>query len=213
MSTDVDTMKAGRTVPPHFEFYEYPVMKFVTALDNYQEQYDTFIADNEKYTAYFLDVLVRDHYKPGDTVLILVKRVRHAKAVIQKLLKYNLYAEEYSGAVHRDARLDLKSEYQNGEVPILVATEQTFSVGQDVPRITTLLNLGGGLSADREKQKIGRGLRSFEDKEYVTIIQPYITGHKWLARHSAQRLALARRYKTGKVTIHPYQARPGLDLI
>lgn len=200
--TDKELNESGRGVPPTFMFYEFPVAK-VTDDATYNEAYSRHIVQNRQYNLYFTNLL-HQYYDEGKTILILIKRIQHAKLLKDILREQFIDSEEYTGQVDTEKRRTMRKEFKSGKIPVLIATEQTFGVGVDIPRIEVMLNLGGGLSDDKSIQKYGRGLRSFEDKSGVTIIEPYITGNRWFQKHSRARFKIAESYSTGIVKLLPF---------
>lgn len=197
-ATDEDTMREGRTVPPKFTFFEYPIVDRDGS--NYDKMYEDTIVHNEGYNDFFARQL-KEPYEAGKTILVLVQRIHHSHNFQDSLAKQFIESELYNGRINRLKRKELLRDFKKGKLPVLVATEQTMGLGIDIPRIDLCLNLGGGDSISASRQKWGRSLRSFEEKESVDIYEPYITVNKILLRHSKARLAAARRYATGKVKL------------
>lgn len=195
--TDEDTRLAGRTVPPRFTFYEYPLRK--TDLD-YSDAYRELIVENVRLNDFFATKL-QPAYEAGKTILVLVKRVAHCANFQKALSQLGIDSEIYNGQINTEKRREMRAQFRDGRLPVLVATEQTLGVGVNIPRIELLLNLGGGLSDNASLQKFGRSLRSFSEKESVEILEPYLTCNKWFLRHARARLSIAKRYATGNVRL------------
>jgi superfamily II DNA or RNA helicase len=196
--TDQDTLDQGRSVPPNFTFFEYPLVQ-VNGLDFF-EAYEMSCVTNQGFNRFFAEKL-QQPYEDGKTILVLVKRVIHTQLFQEALLELGMESEVYTGRTNSKDKTRLKSEFSKGTLPILIATEQTLGTGTDIPRIHLLLNLGGGYSNNSNKQKYGRSLRSFTEKDHVDIYEPYFTGHKWFHKHSRARVTLAKRYKTSTVKL------------
>jgi superfamily II DNA or RNA helicase len=195
---DEDLVREGRAVPPVFKFYEYPITTSIRDRE-YGEFYSSELVLNEGYNNFFAKLL-SVYYEEGKSILVMVKRVEHCARIQTALAKLFVESEIYNGKVSPKRREMLKAQFKSGKLPVLVATDQTFGIGQNVPRIEVFANLGGGLSDDKTMQKYGRGLRSFDDKTSIIIIDPYLSGNKWFEKHSKSRLQIAREeYKTGQV--------------
>lgn len=190
---DEETKEAGRTVPPKFEFLEYPLRKCDA---DYNTAYDELIVENVGLNRFFAKQIL-PHYDEGRTILVLVARVAQCDRFKEALAELGIESERYHGKISTHKRREMRESFKQGKIPVLIATQQTLGVGVNIPRIEVLLNLGCGLSDNMNKQKYGRSLRSFEDKESVTILEPYLTGNRWFLRHSKARLSLAKSYSTG----------------
>ncbi len=199
--TDEDTIAEGRTVPPIFKFYEFPVM--VPKGYDYITAYTEKIVLNEPLNAFFAN-LIKPAYDEGKTVLVMTQRVKHCAIFQEALRKIGIESEQYHGKINTKERLSRRASFKDGKIPVLVATAQTLGVGSNFPRVEVFANMGCGLSDDKTRQKYGRSFRSFTDKDSVLVIEPFISGHKWFVRHSKARITLARTYATGSVFYIPF---------
>lgn len=195
--TDVETQAEGRTVPPHFTYFEYPIADEREAA--YGTVYENSLVENAAFNAYMAQQLA-EPYEAGETILVLVQRLNHCTNFQEALRLLGIESQIYTGQVNTEHRRTMRSQFKAGKLPVLVATEKTLGVGVDLPCMDLLLNLGGGQSASMSKQKFGRSFRSFEGKEFVRVYEPYITIHRWFLRHSKARLELAKAY-AGKVEL------------
>jgi superfamily II DNA or RNA helicase len=200
--TDQDLLDSGRGVAPVFKFYEY-ALEGVRDGDNYGEIYRELISKNINLNEYFTDLL-HPYYDSGQTILILVQRVAHCELVQRILNQKMIKSKIYNGHMALEDRKELREGFKEGRFPVLVATAQTFGVGMNIPRIEVMLNLAGGLSDDKAIQKYGRGLRSFDGKSSVTILEALFTGNKWFAKHSRARLRIAKSFTTSQVFVYKF---------
>jgi superfamily II DNA or RNA helicase len=205
--TDVDIVAVGRGVPAEFHFYEYPIRKKASYEETYGSMYTDEIVNNEEYNRFFVKLLI-PHYDKQESILITAKQVQHLKNIQEACGSMGMDSELYHGQLEKGARNQRRLQFKSGKIPILIATEQTFGVGMNIPRIQTYLNLGGGLSDDKAIQRWGRSLRSFTDesieKLMVTVIEPMIVGNAWFAKHSRARLKVAQSYESAKVFVHKW---------
>ena len=65
-----------------------------------------------------------------------------------------------------------------------------FGEGADIPSVRALIVADGGQSAANVLQKIGRGLRRKALDNRLDVIDFADMTHKWLTRHSQERLSL-----------------------
>ncbi len=100
--------------------------------------------------------------------LVLVERVAHGK-MLKSLIKQNKVKVEFlSGNASSDQRIKAIAALRNGDVQCLVVTT-IFDEGVDIPEIGALVLAGGGKAHHRVIQRIGRGLRVTEGKDYIPI--------------------------------------------
>lgn len=199
---DSQTKDAGRSVPPHFIFLEYAV-RDTSFFADYKDGYEQCLVENEPFNRYMAQQLAKP-YEDGLTVLVLVKRVAHCSLFQAQLEKLGIESEIYNGGIKTEVRRQMRAQFKRGLIPVLIATEQTMGVGINIPLIEVLMNLGGGLSNGQTKQKYGRSIRSFDEKQSVTIYEPYLTNNRWFLKHSKARLAMAKKYATGNVKLRFY---------
>lgn len=119
-------------------------------------------------------VLVRELWH-GDNLcdLLREKKVRHAF----------VHGQMPTAEVERQ-----KSRLTEGKIQVLIASP-IFGEGVDVPAIRALIIADGGQSVAAVLQKIGRGLRRKEDNR-LDAVDFADTTHRWLSRHSQDRVAL-----------------------
>lgn len=100
--------------------------------------------------------------------LVLVERVAHGK-LLRGMIKQNKIKVEFlSGNASSDQRKNAIKALRNGDVRCLVVTT-IFDEGVDIPEIGALVLAGGGKAHHRIIQRIGRGLRVSEGKDYIPI--------------------------------------------
>lgn len=100
--------------------------------------------------------------------LVLVERVAHGK-LLKGMIKQNKVKVEFlSGNASSDQRSKAIKALRSGDVQCLVVTT-IFDEGVDIPEIGALVLAGGGKAHHRIIQRIGRGLRVSEGKDYIPI--------------------------------------------
>jgi len=82
-----------------------------------------------------------------------------------------------------------KVRLTEGKICVLIASP-IFGEGVDIPSVRALIVADGGQSAANVLQKIGRGLRRKALDNRLDVIDFADATHKWLARHSQERMAL-----------------------
>lgn len=131
---------------------------------------------------------VREFADQGLRVMVMVDKLKHGD-ILSKLLKNAGISHKFlSGKETGETREDALQKFTEGELECLIATT-IFDQGVDTPAIDVLIFAGGGKAKIRSLQRIGRGLRSGEGKEKLVVVDFAHFSHKYLTKHSLQRLA------------------------
>jgi hypothetical protein len=128
----------------------------------------------------------------GETVLILVRRTSHGKALRQACRATGLPTVYLRGSTSMEKRKVTlaKMRVQHLGTPFVVVATTIFDEGIDAPDIRCLILGGGGASRIKSIQRVGRGLRPKADgRNTLTVIDFVDRTHRFLLRHSDQRLA------------------------
>lgn len=151
--------------------------------DNYVEHYYKGIVENDSRNKAAVRWVMNDFEK--NFTLIFVSRKDHGER-IEKLS--NGAIPFISGETSdRDVWIE---KIRSGEIHALVTT--VMKEGVDIPRITRIVNLEGGLSPRPVIQKAGRATRMFEDKQSFILLDFYDSGDRILENHAKAR---AKQYK------------------
>lgn len=146
------------------------------------------IVDNFERTATAI-MVANSHCHRGDTVLMLVNQVEHAKYVASRV--HNGPAIACYSGMGAKARRHTLYDFKHGKLPCIVATSLADE-GLDVPRANVLVLVSGGRSKAKAEQRTGRVLRAFAGKEQGLIYDFADTPHKLMAKHAQARLAVYR---------------------
>jgi len=138
----------------------------------------------------------QENVAKGKQVLILVEKIAHGK-LLKKLI--NVPCKFISGQETTDERKEVLNSFENGDLPIVIATT-ILDEGVDVPCIDVIILACGGKAEIRLLQRIGRGLRKNAAKEELLIIDFAHFTHKWLLDHSLRRLKIYKREDCFKIT-------------
>lgn len=121
--------------------------------------------------------------------LILVDRIAHGdqlKALIPT-------AYWITGKDDNESRKEVITMLQNSKTScIAIATQQIFNTGINV-KIHNLINAAGGQADHLIIQRMGRGLRTAEDKKEVLYIDFMFNNNPYLKKHSAKRVKILEK--------------------
>jgi superfamily II DNA or RNA helicase len=121
--------------------------------------------------------------------LILVDRIAHG----DQLKKMIPTAYWITGKDDNDSRKEVINMLQSSKTScIAIATQQIFNTGINV-KIHNLINAAGGQADHLIIQRMGRGLRTADDKKEVTYIDFMFENNPYLKKHSAKRVRILEK--------------------
>ena len=120
--------------------------------------------------------------------LILCNWVEHGREIKRALREIDIRADFVAGGTSTEERLNAMEALGNGSKRCLIATT-IFDEGVNIPEIGALILAGGGKAKHKVIQRIGRGLRVVEGKDYLAVFD-FMDNHseKFLWHHSLQRV-------------------------
>lgn len=131
-----------------------------------------------------------EHYsKKKWPTLVLVRELWHGDNLCELLRARNVKHAFVHGQMSTDDVERQKVRLTEGKINVLIASP-IFGEGVDIPSVRALVVADGGQSTANVLQKIGRGLRRKADDNRLDVLDFADSTHKWLARHSQERLAL-----------------------
>ncbi len=137
--------------------------------------------------------------------LILVQWTEQGRNIKRALREIDVRAEFISGTAPTEKRRDVMHAMDDGRLNCVIATT-IFDEGVNVPAIGALILAGGGKARHKVVQRIGRGLRVVEGKEYLAVFDIW-DGHgdKYLVKHARQRLRAVKDAGYDQETLTPKQ--------
>jgi superfamily II DNA or RNA helicase len=144
----------------HLDFYDNP-------FNTYPMMYEEYIEKNEQRN----DKIIQLAQEANGYTLILVSRICHGEYLEHQLVDHDCVFLN-GGTKNRDGKMDHK---------IIIATS-IFDEGIDIPHLETLILAGGGKSAIKTTQRIGRVLRKFPGKK-MAMVHDFADNARWLSKH------------------------------
>lgn len=95
--------------------------------------------------------------------------VEHAKYMARKFNQYGIPSITVSGETASEERSNAIIKLRSGEVKFIFCVD-VYNEGVDIPEINTILFLRPTESLTIFLQQLGRGLRLYEGKEYLTVL-------------------------------------------
>ena len=104
------------------------------------------------------------------------ENIEHANFMNKEFIKADYKSKVLTSKTKTTERSKILSDFKNKKIQILCVVD-ILNEGVDIPSINLLLFLRPTLSSTIFIQQIGRGLRKYENKDFVTIID-FIGNHK-----------------------------------
>jgi len=134
------------------------VQKGDTDLD-YRDAYEKFVVDGKLWNTCVVG-LVREAYRRGKHIVVLVERVRHLKSLSADIKVPHRLAY---GEISAFQRLRAKTRFDAGKIRLIIANK-VFKKGIDIRRIDLIIDACCLKSQDDAMQKYGRGKRLCDGK-------------------------------------------------
>jgi superfamily II DNA or RNA helicase len=155
----------------------------------WQQAYKHGIVENKRRNKQIVDVAIK-YVDEGKPVLIFVVQIKQGEA-LQKMLERRLNRQVafVQGSMKGETRKKVQAQMQKQRGRVAIATS-TWTEGVDVPGLACVILADGGMGETKTLQKIGRGLRTTEDKDSVDIVDFLDLKNNHLIRHTGFRLGI-----------------------
>lgn len=187
--TNKEMIEDGISTPTEVVMVDMPIPE-IKGRREYRDVYAEGIVHNEFRNKTICELTDRYH-QDGKQVVIMIKEIDHGKILDHMLHNYKdgvyLPHEFIYGDTPMEQRTNILEDFKKGLIGVLV-TSVILDQGIDIPNIDVLVLAGGGASQIKSLQRIGRGLRWNDGKEKLTVIDFVDTSHKYLAKHSLDRV-------------------------
>jgi superfamily II DNA or RNA helicase len=161
----------------------YPIVEPMIPHDIYMDAVTRGIAES----FYFHEVVTKLAKKQSGRTLILVDRIAHGDA-LHNLLPGSLWVR---GQDNAETRKSVIRQLQKAENCIAIATQQIFNTGINV-FCHTLINAAGGQADHQIIQRMGRGLRTADDKDELQYYDFLFKINDYLQDHSEKRIKILK---------------------
>lgn len=176
--TNKELVDDGYLTPPHVIVQHTP--KLWKFKGDWREVYETGIVLNTPRNDLICE-WARNIPKPA---IVMVQSEAHGHLLATRLGVPFLYGETPMYNRRKAAK-----ELASGVLPLAVVST-IWDEGVDIPQLRALVLAGGGKSAVKALQRVGRALRTAPGKDKAIIVDFFDTAHHFLKRHSDERLAI-----------------------
>jgi superfamily II DNA or RNA helicase len=153
---------------------------------NWRDTYEMGIINNHHRNKELVDFALNS-VKEDNNVLILIREIKHGKN-ISALIPNTVCHRYIHGQDSTECRKQTLKDYREGKINILISSV-ILDEGIDLPNIDVLILAGGGKSAIKIPQRIGRGLR-LGGKDKLIVVDTIDLTHHYLADHSYNRVQI-----------------------
>jgi len=188
---------------PHIYYIKVPKTRG-TGGGNYQQRYKDDIVENEFRNELIIQSVMK-LVKKGQRVLVLAKHIKHLKTLTEMMEdgftshwpdlancnSKSIQWELATGQINKEKRKEIIEAMRTNKLECLFAST-IADEGLDCPPISAVILAGGGKSATKAFQRVGRALRLFETKDKAIIIDFYDQG-KYFKKHAERRMELFRK--------------------
>jgi superfamily II DNA or RNA helicase len=189
---DFDTKRAiseGFLAQPKF------IVRQVTSVgkeyDLKQKNYTAHVVQNVELTNRIVKD-AQDALSNNMSTLILVQEIEHGNEIAARL------NAQFANGENKDA-MKLIDDMNKGRIKVLVAGAQMCGVGVDVTKVDCLIMASFPGTEGLTLQLLGRGLRKYEGKTRVIVLDYWPINSKMLGRHAENRTKWYKEY--GEVSI------------
>jgi len=163
----------------------YPVREPELKYEIYLDAVTRGIAENWG----FHDAVVKLANKLQGRTLILVDRIAHGDALFS-MMPYALWVQGKDDLDTRKFVIE-KLKYSKDKT-IAIATQQIFNAGINV-KTHNVINAAGGQADHHIIQRVGRGLRTADDKDILNYYDFIFYNNQYLLNHSRKRIKILQK--------------------
>ncbi len=184
-----ELIEKGWLVPPTIYVYKMPeIVKAADSGLDWHEVYKKRIVNNDERNQLIAKAALQ-LFEKGKKVLILVREIGHGDEIYSLLENSDAFIRFIQGR-DRD-REEVLEQFRSNQLDILIATSLADE-GLDLPILDAVILAGGGKSAIKAFQRIGRALRPYENKDEAIIVD-FMDSGKWVKGHSLKRISYYKR--------------------
>lgn len=179
-------IKCGYLIKPLIEIHDtyYDISNQPT---KYVEVYKKFIVENDMRNIQVANDAIAE-YNAGKNTLILVTQIKHGEVLQNIMSAMGVPVNFISGKSGMKRRKQAIQDMREGKIQILIATT-IADVGLDIPRLESLIEAGAGKSSVTALQRLGRIMRTFENKQSCKFIS-YNDHVRYLSEHIKRKLEI-----------------------
>jgi superfamily II DNA or RNA helicase len=183
-----DGVDKGLLAKPKVKLIPVPINTTIAEYKTYKDLYKYGIILNRTRNRLIVKEAAK-HVRNGKSVLIMITDVANEQGKTLKMMARELYGIdiEFVQGKTPSATRDLVKESLQAKKSKCVAATTIWREGTNIPSLDVIINGCGGKSEITTLQAIGRGLRTFEDKDQILLVD-FLDPYKTLAQHTIARI-------------------------
>lgn len=139
-------------------------------------------------------------YVKNKRTVVFCASVNHAKQISQLFIDSGVSAVAVSGAMKTSERNEWLSKFADGKVKVLCACD-LLNEGWDCPQTEVLFMARPTMSKVLYTQQLGRGMRTFEGKEFLMVFDFVDNASQYNTPYSMHRLFKLKDYHAGGTVV------------
>lgn len=176
----------GRNILAQSKIHIVPIVEPKRQHALFDEAYGRCIVENDHRNEMIAKITEKHH---GSKILILVEKIEHGDN-LKRLIPDALWVHGSTATEERDQAAEFLRSSEEGGV---VIASRIWAQGVDIPQIEVLINASAGKSERSTIQKLGRGLRIADGKDYLEFYDFYDSTNRYLEKHSKERVKTYKR--------------------
>jgi superfamily II DNA or RNA helicase len=175
-------------VRPRLKLHKLPYNQKINDFRTFREVVDFGISRNFNLNLKITEI-IKEAVKRDQNILVFVHLLQHGDYIKALCERDNIVVDYIHGGVVGDDRNRIKQKIENQTGCAVIATT-VWKEGINIPSLQHIVLGGGWKSQNPVLQAIGRGLRTHNNKEFVTIHDFFDPSHHYLISHFGERLSL-----------------------
>ncbi len=184
--TTQEGINLGLLAKPKVTFVPTVYNSEIYSIQTYTKAYEKGVVDNPSDNRLVV-LTAMDRVQKGKTVLIFVTQVEHGKNLAKIAERLSFPIPFVWGGTESEERQAMKKGLQDRELKCVIANK-VWDRGINIPSLDVVINAARGKSDTLTEQRDGRGLRIFEGKTEMEIVEFVDVSNRYLSSHFAFRL-------------------------
>ncbi|WP_291797301.1 DEAD/DEAH box helicase family protein [Lutibacter sp.] len=183
-------IKENILMKPKIEYIIYPLAKSISKYSTYKELYNHGIVENTARNNAICKEIKKEVEDKNSSIIFCVE-IKHIENISRILTEKGIIHKCVYGDIDVDERIKIKKDLINKKYYAVISSV-VWVEGLDIPSLNCIFNISGGKSNEALLQKIGRVLRTSENKKECKVYEVLDPG-KYLADHTIKRLTVLKQ--------------------
>jgi len=181
-------LAVNRAAKPKIKLLRVPKSNAVKELRRYPDVYQEGVVERSSRNALIAQT-IKKHIDAGESILVLIAHIEHGHRIQEACRQIGFDIPFVHGQSSGEERALYRKALDKKEILCLIAST-IFKEGVNIRSLDVILNAAGGKSEIPTLQAIGRGLRTTESKNSVTVYDFFDPSHRYLIEHFGERMLI-----------------------